>query len=49
MTNILPTRFAEKSEEQETLTLVPMGAARLRITAFPNHTDYNGVDPDCEE
>ena len=49
MTDLLPTRFAEKSEEQETLTLVPMGAARLRITAFPNNTDHNGVDPNCEE
>ena len=49
MTDMLPTRFAEHSTEQETITLIPMGAARLRISAFPNNSDFNGVDPDCEE
>ncbi len=49
MTDLLPTRFAERSSQQETITLIPMGAARLRISAFPNNSDFNGVDPNCEE
>ena len=32
---ILPDEDAPKSEELEEVTLVPMGAARLRISAFP--------------
>lgn len=35
MTDVLPTHSAPRSTETETLRLVPMGAARLRITAFP--------------
>mgnify|MGYP002625557993 CR=1 FL=1 len=48
MTDILPTRFAERAEETETITLIPMGAARLRISAFP-HADIVKSDPDCRE
>lgn len=35
MTDLLPTKFAPRSTEETKLTLVPMGAARLRISAFP--------------
>lgn len=35
MTDILPDEQAEHSTEDTKLTLVPMGAARLRISAFP--------------
>lgn len=35
MTDLLPTKWAERSETVTPLTLVPMGAARLRISAFP--------------
>ncbi len=35
MTDQLPTKFAPRSTEETRLTLVPMGAARLRISAFP--------------
>ncbi len=35
MTDILPTKYAGRSDKETPLTLVPMGAARLRIAAFP--------------
>lgn len=35
MTDLLPTKFVPRSTEETKLTLVPMGAARLRISAFP--------------
>ena len=35
MTDLLPTKYAPRSEEETPLKLVPMGAARLRISAFP--------------
>lgn len=35
MTDRLPTKYAPRSTEEKTLRLVPMGAARLRISAFP--------------
>ena len=35
MTDLLPTKYVERSEEETPLTLVPMGVARLRISAFP--------------
>ena len=48
MTDVLPTRFATRDKEVETIHLVPMGAARLRISAFPR-ADIQGVSPGCEE
>ena len=39
MTDLLPTKYAERSDKETPLTLVPMGAARLRIAAFPRHTE----------
>ncbi len=48
MTNMLPSRFAPRAEAEETIHLVPMGAARLRISAFPQ-ADVPQPDPDCEE
>lgn len=35
MTDLLPTKFVDQSEQETTITLIPMGAARLRIAAFP--------------
>ena len=35
LTGVLPYEDAEKSDTVEDITLVPMGAARLRISAFP--------------
>ncbi len=35
MTDLLPTKYVERSSQNTPLTLVPMGAARLRIAAFP--------------
>lgn len=35
MTDELPDRFAPRSPDAETIRLIPMGAARLRISAFP--------------
>lgn len=35
MTDVLPTPYAPRSTVEKTITLVPMGAARLRISAFP--------------
>ena len=32
---VLPDEDAAKAEQLEDITLVPMGAARLRISAFP--------------
>ena len=46
MTAFLPTRFAARSAESQPLQLVPMGAARLRITAFPK-ADVNKEMDDC--
>lgn len=37
MTDLLPTKYAERSAEATTLKLIPMGAARLRISAFPTY------------
>ena len=48
MTDILPTRFATRDTETETITLIPMGAARLRISAFPQ-ADLVKKYPDCKE
>ena len=49
MTDVLPTYFAPRSNEEETIRLVPMGTARLRITAFPQADTNTPVDPDCED
>ena len=49
MTATLPSMFAPREEETEEITLVPMGAARLRISAFPRDTDATSVNPDCVE
>lgn len=38
MTGTLPPEDAEHCAEDTRLTLIPMGAARLRISAFPRHT-----------
>ena len=35
MTDLLPTKYAERTNTDTPLTLVPMGAARLRIAVFP--------------
>ena len=35
MTDFLPTKYAARAAETTPITLVPMGAARLRISAFP--------------
>lgn len=35
MTGVLPTPYAPRSAVEKSITLVPMGAARLRISAFP--------------
>ncbi len=35
MTDQLPTKYAPRTDETVKITLVPMGAARLRISAFP--------------
>ena len=37
---VLPNAKAERSKEVEEITLVPMGAARLRISAFPQTDPY---------
>lgn len=48
MTNILPTMFATRMEQEETITLVPMGAARLRISAFPKSNNAEVPDDNCK-
>lgn len=35
MTDVLPAAEAPRDSKEETITLIPMGAARLRISAFP--------------
>jgi hypothetical protein bacD2_10787 len=35
MTDLLPTRYAPRATDETPLKLLPMGAARLRIAAFP--------------
>ena len=35
MTDMLPTKWAKRSDTDTPITLIPMGAARLRISAFP--------------
>ena len=35
MTDLLPTKYAERASEVKTIPLIPMGAARLRISSFP--------------
>lgn len=49
MTDVLPTRFAQRSEEMENIQLVPMGAARLRLSAFPKAPATEDSDPNCDE
>lgn len=39
MTDLLPTKYVERSAEETPITLVPMGAARLRISAFPRQVE----------
>ena len=45
MTDQLPTKFVPMSETEVPLTLVPMGAARLRISAFPAFSDEVRLSP----
>ncbi|MBP5771425.1 MAG: glycoside hydrolase family 127 protein [Bacteroidaceae bacterium] len=47
MTAPLPTSFEARDEQEQPLTLIPMGAARLRITAFPKSQEP--LSDDCEE
>lgn len=35
LTGVLPNEWDERSDRVDDITLIPMGAARLRITAFP--------------
>ncbi len=39
MTDMLPTKYAPRAAETTPITLVPMGAARLRISAFPREKE----------
>ena len=39
MTDFLPTKYARRATETTPITLVPMGAARLRISAFPREKE----------
>ena len=39
MTDLLPTKFAKRAAETTPITLIPMGAARLRISAFPREKE----------
>ncbi len=38
---VLPNSKAERAKEVEEITLIPMGAARLRISAFPQAKQHN--------
>jgi DUF1680 family protein len=44
LVNELPVGPFKSSERVETITLIPMGCARLRITAFPVIDNKNGKD-----
>lgn len=46
MTGLLPSRFQARDEARETMRLVPMGAARLRIAAFPREVETE-IEDDC--
>lgn len=48
MTDTLPSAFIPRDKEKETLQLVPMGAARLRIAAFPRVVETDETS-DCVE
>ena len=48
MTDLLPTKFAGRADKEDPIQLIPMGAARLRITAFPQ-ADISRFRPDCDE
>lgn len=48
MTGTLPSMFSTRDAEKETLQLVPMGAARLRIAAFPRVVETDETT-DCVE
>jgi hypothetical protein len=48
MTDLLPTKFAGRADKEEPIQLIPMGAARLRITALPQ-ADVSRFRPDCDE
>ena len=48
MTATLPSCFAERDATGDAIQLVPMGAARLRIAAFPKADAKKMID-DCEE
>ena len=39
MTDFLPTKYAKRADTTTPITLVPMGAARLRISAFPREKE----------
>lgn len=39
MTDLLPTKFAPRATETTPITLIPMGAARLRISVFPREKE----------
>ena len=39
MTDFLPTKYAKRAETTTPITLIPMGAARLRISAFPREKE----------
>ena len=39
MTDFLPTKWAPRAAETTPITLIPMGAARLRISAFPREKE----------
>ena len=39
MTDMLPTKYATRAAETTPITLIPMGAARLRISAFPREKE----------
>ena len=39
MTDFLPTKYAKRADTTTPITLVPMGAARLRISAFPRERE----------